>query len=155
MLTVLMTRAFDRFFFFFSSRRRHTRCSRDWSSDVCSSDLQPRLQTGQQTSDVGLGFPHVPAARLARGFGGATDFPAFLGSHGAYPTRDRPGHLAATHRRRLATRSEEHTSELQSRLHLVCRLLLEKKNNNRQYYSHGNYFPSYSLTCYLHELLIL
>src|SRR2546429_3540617 len=29
-------------FFFFSSRRRHTRCSRDWSSDVCSSDLLPR-----------------------------------------------------------------------------------------------------------------
>src|SRR2546429_4667912 len=28
-----------RVFFFFSSRRRHTRCSRDWSSDVCSSDL--------------------------------------------------------------------------------------------------------------------
>src|SRR2546422_5424219 len=27
-------------------------------------------------------------------------------------------------------RSEEHTSELQSRLHLVCRLLLEKKKNN-------------------------
>src|SRR5208282_6276804 len=29
------------FFFFFSSRRRHTRCYRDWSSDVCSSDLMP------------------------------------------------------------------------------------------------------------------
>src|SRR5215813_12983908 len=29
------------FFFFFSSRRRHTRCGRDWSSDVCSSDLYP------------------------------------------------------------------------------------------------------------------
>src|SRR6266700_5859490 len=28
------------FFFFFSSRRRHTRFSRDWSSDVCSSDLR-------------------------------------------------------------------------------------------------------------------
>src|SRR6266852_8370901 len=27
------------FVFFFSSRRRHTRCYRDWSSDVCSSDL--------------------------------------------------------------------------------------------------------------------
>src|SRR5215212_8014564 len=27
------------FFFFFSSRRRHTRCLSDWSSDVCSSDL--------------------------------------------------------------------------------------------------------------------
>src|SRR2546429_2483953 len=31
------------FFFFFSSRRRHTRCSRDWSSDVCSSDLEFEL----------------------------------------------------------------------------------------------------------------
>src|SRR2546429_3470364 len=32
-------------FFFFSSRRRHTRCSRDWSSDVCSSDLpKPRMK---------------------------------------------------------------------------------------------------------------
>src|SRR5690606_40323769 len=33
------------FFFFFSSRRRHTRFSRDWSSDVCSSDLEqsPRI----------------------------------------------------------------------------------------------------------------
>src|SRR5262245_62749758 len=28
-------------FFFFSSRRRHTRCLSDWSSDVCSSDLGP------------------------------------------------------------------------------------------------------------------
>src|SRR2546429_7405068 len=33
-------------------------------------------------------------------------------------------------RRRSSRRSEEHTSELQSRLHLVCRLLLEKKKNN-------------------------
>src|SRR2546429_3942319 len=31
----------------------------------------------------------------------------------------------------LFSRSEEHTSELQSRLHLVCRLLLEKKKNTR------------------------
>src|SRR5690554_7258018 len=29
--------------FFFSSRRRHTRCGRDWSSDVCSSDLNGYL----------------------------------------------------------------------------------------------------------------
>src|SRR5690606_40272746 len=33
------------FFFFFSSRRRHTRFSRDWSSDVCSSDLNLRAST--------------------------------------------------------------------------------------------------------------
>src|SRR2546429_6771472 len=32
---------------------------------------------------------------------------------------------------RLAARSEEHTSELQSRLHLVCRLLLEKKKTSK------------------------
>src|SRR5205814_6761101 len=35
--------------FFFSSRRRHTRCLSDWSSDVCSSDLrqpQARLAGG-------------------------------------------------------------------------------------------------------------
>src|SRR5687768_7028412 len=31
--------------FFFSSRRRHTRCSRDWSSDVCSSDLSFAVQS--------------------------------------------------------------------------------------------------------------
>src|SRR5207249_8270918 len=30
--------------FFFSSRRRHTRSKRDWSSDVCSSDLQLQLR---------------------------------------------------------------------------------------------------------------
>src|SRR5476651_1367356 len=30
-------------FFFFSSRRRHTRYLRDWSSDMCSSDLHPNL----------------------------------------------------------------------------------------------------------------
>src|SRR2546422_5678684 len=35
------------YFFFFSSRRRHTRCSRDWSSDVCSSDL---VEAGQVTN---------------------------------------------------------------------------------------------------------
>src|SRR5690606_40641220 len=31
-------------FFFFSSRRRHTRFSRDWSSDVCSSDLEQAFE---------------------------------------------------------------------------------------------------------------
>src|SRR2546428_9821480 len=34
-------------FFFFSSRRRHTRSDRDWSSDVCSSDLTGVTLTGQ------------------------------------------------------------------------------------------------------------
>src|SRR5690606_31490288 len=34
-------------FFFFSSRRRHTRFSRDWSSDVCSSDLLCQGKRGE------------------------------------------------------------------------------------------------------------
>src|SRR3712207_8107113 len=39
---------FELMFFFFSSRRRHTRYWRDWSSDVCSSDLrQPRHRLPQ------------------------------------------------------------------------------------------------------------
>src|SRR5207249_8611075 len=39
------------FFFFFSSRRRHTRSKRDWSSDVCSSDL--RLLKGVRSWEAG------------------------------------------------------------------------------------------------------
>src|SRR2546422_2970449 len=41
-----------------------------------------------------------------------------------------PRTLSAAQLELVATRSEEHTSELQSRLHLVCRLLLEKKKKN-------------------------
>src|SRR2546429_4567594 len=40
---------------------------------------------------------------------------------------------------RRVVRSEEHTSELQSRLHLVCRLLLEKKKKNNL--TKGKQFP--------------
>src|SRR2546422_4309545 len=39
-------------------------------------------------------------------------------------------------------RSEEHTSELQSRLHLVCRLLLEKKKNNIHTYRTNRETPT-------------
>src|SRR2546428_4373471 len=39
MKVVLNCTTFSIIFFFFSSRRRHTRSDRDWSSDVCSSDL--------------------------------------------------------------------------------------------------------------------
>src|SRR5699024_11735447 len=40
------------FVFFFSSRRRHTRSKRDWSSDVCSSDLEPSASESITSSEV-------------------------------------------------------------------------------------------------------
>src|SRR5690606_39670966 len=40
------------YYFFFSSRRRHTSFSRDWSSDVCSSDLG-RWESGQRLNSSG------------------------------------------------------------------------------------------------------
>src|SRR5256884_3725400 len=82
--------------FFFSSRRRHTRCSRDWSSDVCSSDIAMAWPTHRAHEKV--------QEWLAR------------------PAREG------------WARSEEHTSELQSRLHLVCRPLLAKKKNRSSYW---------------------
>src|SRR2546429_6701617 len=53
-------------------------------------------------------------------------------------TTHHSGCTAATTSRRIRftafSRSEEHTSELQSRLHLVCRLLLEKKKKHKREY---------------------
>src|SRR2546422_5307330 len=46
---------------------------------------------------------------------------------GAQEDQQDQGHRDHPQDQRLQLRSEEHTSELQSRLHLVCRLLLEKK----------------------------
>src|SRR5256884_1024950 len=92
-------------FFFFSSRRRHTRCSRDWSSDVCSSDLRA---TPARTPTMAT---------------------ATLPESSTSPRRGAPSRVATRLSPSYLPRSEEHTSELQSRLHLVCRLLLEKKKN--------------------------
>src|SRR3712207_9111514 len=44
------------FFFFFSSRRRHTRYWRDWSSDVCSSDLVVVTALGIKREEKSLGY---------------------------------------------------------------------------------------------------
>src|SRR3989442_6903453 len=74
---------------FFSKRRRHARCGRDWSSDVCSSVSQ---------AEDGI--------------------------------RD----------------AEEHTSELQSRPHLVCRLLLGKQKSTSL--NSSNVRISYDVLCF-------
>src|SRR5690606_39849047 len=66
--------------FFFSSRRRHTRFSRDWSSDVCSSDLRAMTpgctvqacalrdsrKALEKAGIVVLGVSTDPVARLAK-----------------------------------------------------------------------------------------
>src|SRR2546422_6770868 len=54
---------------------------------------------------------------------------AVAGGSGEGPAHGQVAHQPGPHQARwvVARRSEEHTSELQSRLHLVCRLLLEKK----------------------------
>src|SRR2546427_7139756 len=96
------------FFFFFSSRRRHTRFDCDWSSDVCSSDLEISVLS----EPTRLPAP-VDAMRVV------------VGRHGLMVRRER---LVGLLLPQVAhERSEEHTSELQSQSKLVCRLLLGKK----------------------------
>src|SRR5437870_10075718 len=103
---------FSSFVFFFSSRRRHTRWPRDWSSDVCSSDLRKirmallhRLVVRLDAELVEEALPRQRAGSLRVG-------------------------LSVGEGEASSERSEEHTSELQSRGHLVCRLLLEKKKSH-------------------------
>src|SRR2546421_3413243 len=66
-----MTTALWSVFFFFSSRRRHTRSDRDWSSDVCSSDLVLAEVAGRvEVGVVGRAPsapPHVAVVGLLRG----------------------------------------------------------------------------------------
>src|SRR5690606_40107485 len=61
--------------FFFSSRRRHTRFSRDWSSDVCSSDLQQQQVgtlikeevTYEDIAEVVAKWTGIPVTKLVQG----------------------------------------------------------------------------------------
>src|SRR3989442_12817520 len=66
--------------FFFSSRRRHTRCGRDWSSDVCSSDLRSffawlsssfqRFSEFLSHCELHEGIQRAPRRIVANGLGG-------------------------------------------------------------------------------------
>src|SRR5262245_64316639 len=61
---------FGYFYFFFSSRRRHTRCLSDWSSDVCSSDLSEAGDCDRFPAELVLHAdrdPHALADYAARG----------------------------------------------------------------------------------------
>src|SRR3712207_8275604 len=119
---------FTRISFFFSSRRRHTRYWRDWSSDVCSSDLpQYVLHPHSRVNSGRLAGPDkgIYNGRSVCRCVVATEQIVFSSQS------QRPYRILNE-----IVRSEEHTSELQSRQYLVCRLLLEKKKNKIIHNSH-------------------
>src|SRR5256885_11782618 len=105
--------------FFFSSRRRHTRLQGDWSSDVCSSDLGAREPERQADGRRRSGL-----SGEEQEWTGPAELPDQVEQQDRAP-------LGCDRRR-----SEEHTSELQSPCNLVCRLLLEKKNNSMNHTTH-------------------
>src|SRR5438105_9265016 len=78
-------------------------------------------------------FPYTTLFRSLRGGARSpcADIPPNTGGNRASWLPDADGHAGAQYRgrcrARASSRSEEHTSELQSRVDLVCRLLLEKK----------------------------
>src|SRR5215475_14885664 len=82
-----------------------------------SEPASPSPSTATTSGSVLIAPPPGPGAPRSRSAGGR-----------AWPARRRPDHGPSPPRR---SRSEEHTSELQSRENLVCRLLLEKKKKNK------------------------
>src|SRR5690606_40680214 len=105
----------------FSSRRRHTRFSRDWSSDVCSSDLRNEISWEIVTHNCALPNRGTPICDNCWSVRRITY------SDITERTRIYAGTAKRSPLEEARSRSEEHTSELQSRENLVCRLLLEKK----------------------------
>src|SRR5690606_40085057 len=112
---------------------RHTRFSRDWSSDVCSSDLTGDECRGDYRSHLqryDRTHTRLHLLEFCQSGHGGTYGRFRRGCQGGGDS----GRLYKTGRgNRLGTRrSEEHTSELQSREKLVCRLLLEKKTSDQE-----------------------
>src|SRR5690606_40401818 len=105
-----------------SSRRRHTRFSRDWSSDVCSSDLRMTQRDKWQKRPAVMRYRAFCDELRARNctFPESDSHVIFhIPMPKSWSKKKRAEMLGQPHR------SEEHTSELQSRENLVCRLLLE------------------------------
>src|SRR5689334_24606070 len=147
------------FFFFFSSRRRHTRWNCDWSSDVCSSDLIATNKNGSikvnarlETNVTGIwalgdckggpAFTHISYNDFQIVYANVVEGKNLSTENRLVPycvfTDPQLGGVGVTEKEARATghkleiRSEEHTSELQSQFHLVCRLLLEKKKKKKK-----------------------
>src|SRR5690348_17646213 len=79
-----------------------------------------------------LFFFFIGGVGLGEGQPIALDLEEVVGDGGAFEAGDVVGEMAKSSEFAVGVgRSEEHTSELQSPVHIVCRLLLENKNNNR------------------------
>src|SRR2546422_6535129 len=102
-------------------RARHPLAAITWDT----SSARPRERHGWDAVGSLAGQPKHPAAPR-RLVSDSASWPSASGARGTWTAA--PG--------AIGLRSEEHTSELQSRLHLVCRLLLEKKKQNIT--SHGD-----------------
>src|SRR3712207_7794371 len=110
------------FNFFFSSRRRHTRYWRDWSSDVCSSDLgKDKVASKRDLVNVEAVAKYAKENNcnvLVTGYcdsaTGSAEFNQALSERRANRVADHLVNMG------VDRRSEEHTSELQSRQYLVC-----------------------------------
>src|SRR5439155_16738334 len=87
------------FFFFFSSRRRHTRWPRDWSSDVCSSDLALATAARMVGRNWLAGFPSLEIL-----IGNGAKRRNSRGAESAYPPRAR-SHLGRSLARRVISAS--------------------------------------------------
>src|SRR5690242_21152330 len=74
------------FFFFFSSRRRHTRLTCDWSSDVCSSDLGFK---SHETKSVRISTNDTAAADVRLEVGTQTETVTVTGSREMIQTQTR------------------------------------------------------------------
>src|SRR5699024_11518024 len=108
--------------------------------DVCSTAVRALLSLARRPRTSTL-FPYTTLFRSVHMSDSITLHPSLASAKGSRPretsvspeaplfTADTPPARPRPWLRSKATRSEEHTSELQSRFDLVCRLLLEKKKN--------------------------
>src|SRR2546422_3190817 len=97
--------------------------------------IAPRRESAIMCAPAGSGGaadpPGVPSARM-RPSGPMKWVCTAANCNGARATRTRRVSVGIRRHVVRMNRSEEHTSELQSRLHLVCRLLLEKKKKKKK-----------------------
>src|SRR2546422_8067662 len=98
-----------------STRAIQKICDRNWG--VGSDGIL--LLVPSTRADFGLRIFNPDGSEAEKSGNGLRIFAKYLWNHGRAKTPT------------FTVRSEEHTSELQSRLHLVCRLLLEKKKNKK------------------------